>query len=1309
MKKHLFFSFTLISLGFAQITFGQSGNKKIDPNQFDEQKAIEQAKAKGIKPSEIAGYVQFLKNDFFSKKDLAKQTHIHTPYEQGSTGIQETVIYLEPNQPMSVGCPNMGFEQFNFTGWTGGIGTVSTGPGGGLPNYTSTGTTIINSAGNNVPTTNTINYHTIMTLPPLNRNLATINGWDANATRAIGTAIVSDIPFRSPFSFDPVSVRMNGQNANYRACRLKYVTTSSAINKRISFSYAVVLQNPAGHLINESPYFKVEVKNETTGTILPGCTSYTFNPKSTVPADSLKQAATGSTTDPTFYRKWQYYSVDLSNLPIGTSVSINFEVGGCTQSGHWGYAYVDAECGGVGTPYANMCSGSNFATLVAPTGFKSYQWVGPSGTIAGATNDTLILTPATPGTTYTVNMVSPGGCALSQTVNIGLTTVNIINMNSTSSCAGGNSGTAIVQANGSNGVYTYTWTSLATGLPVSNSQTATGLSPGSYSVVVASTTCGQASGGISVGISPPFFYSLTKPFCGNVTSIPQPGGSNYTWYQGTNAIAAPVGTNDTLYITNAINNDIYSVVYTNAQGCRDSVRYQLTQVTGGTSYFSNTSNVCPSFTNGATVLNLSTPFSPPYTYNISGPSGVVTNTVGSMTTLTLTNLAPGTYTAVLSDGLCAYNNTVSVGVIATNFTMTPTHTLLCYPEEVKLNMDFGETSPTACGLSTTGSCSSPNIIQLGYGTASNSTTSYPAVYGNWYRNTRHQILYKASELLAAGVQAGKISSIAFNISAINGITSYPDFSIKIKCTNAQDLASTSFDQTGLIQVYYAASANITTGWNTYNFSTAYEWDGVSNILIDVCNSITNPSYTYNSSTPYTITPYASVRWYNSDVTPACPIATASSYAPNNTYRPNIRFGNCGASNPASYSVSVSSNGTITANYANDSLRIAPTFSAPPLPNGVVVYTISVTNPVGGCVATKTLQIQYPPLTTTITTAASTNTMCEGGNATLSVNGALYYSWFYNQAGTLVPISTSTLITVTPPAIGLNTYVVTGYAPCPSVAPDTKTITINVTPITNLLITPLPDVTKCRDKSFTLNAAVGSAMAGNSGTPYTYSWTTLPGNGIAPGATNAPNYTINSNSTTTLVVTVSGVCANSTADTVVVSNFVNDLAISIVDSVFGCAGTPFTLNALATGGYPAYNYQWTMLPSSSILANGSSFSSTFPLAPGNYTVSVYLSDSCGYNDIDYQIINVLPPCSIDIPNVITPNGDGVNDYFKLSNMEYHPNTIVTIFDRWGLKVYENTNYKNEWKADGLSDGTYFYVIEIPDDKKYNGFITVFKGK
>ena len=1364
--------------------------KKKDPNYFDEQAAIEKAKAKGIKPSEINGYLQYLKNDFSSKKALAKQKHVHSPYEnQGSQDVQETVIYLEPNKPMSLGCPNMSFEQYNFNGWTGSYGTVSTGAAGGNPTYGVTASTIANAAGSNVSVINATNYQTIMSIPATNNVYPNCSsfGYDSLACRISGSQTISEIPFVSPYSFDPVSVRLNSANANYRASRLKYITTSSSTNQRLSFSYAVVLNDPASHLQQESPYFDVKVRNETTGTVLPGCSSYTFNPKTAVPSDSLKTSVI-TYIDVVRYRKWYYYSVDLSSLPLGTSVSVNFEVGGCTQSGHFGYAYVDAECGGIGTPYANMCSGTNFATLVAPTGFNNYQWYDPSGNIiSGATNDTLIQTPATPGTTYSVNMISPGGCTISQTVTIGFTTVNIINLNSTSSCPGGNSGTASVQASGSNGIYTYTWTATSgplNGQTVSTSQTATGLAPGTYSVLVASTTCGQASANLSVGVSPPFFINAPKSFCGNSTIIAQAGGTNYTWYQNSTPISGSGGTNDTLYINNAIAGDVYTVVYNNAQGCRDSIAYTLNQVTGGYSYFSNTTNVCPNDSNGTTIINLSTPFSAPYSYVVNGPNSStnVLTTSSSATAVTLSSLAPGTYTAVITDGVCIYNNTVTIGVIATNFTITPTNTVLCFPQEAVVNLDFGETAPTSCGLSTTGSCTTPNIIQVGTAVTSGSSNNY-SPYGGLWESQKNQFLFRASELLAAGITPGKISSLALNVTNTNGsTTTFNNFTIKLKCVSYNVLSTSTMDNTGLIQVFNPTNINATTGWNTYNFVQSYDWDGTSNILVDIC--FFNPNWDGNLSVQYSNPGFIASKYVNNDGINQCPLNTVDG---SGNERPNIRFGNCGASNPASYTVSVSSNATITANYANDSIRIAPTFTTPPTGTGIVIYTVSVTNPVGNCVKSQTLAIMYPPLTTTVTASPLTFTLCEGGNTTFSASGAANYNWYYHSGSALVPISTASVINVTPPSVGLNTYEVIGTPICPSGTADTATVTVNVTPLANLLITPLLDVTKCLNKPYVLNTSVGSVPT-NTAATYSYSWTTLPSGSPAPGATNSNSYTTNSNSTTTLVVSVSGVCANSTADTVVVKNYADDLGInvtntftlcptsqftlnstttgghaaynyywtagtntisntsnlnytspssggiynfnvtvidscgyqkssvgtinvlpntlnvSILDSSFACGGTPLALNSQAYNGYPNYSYSWSM--GSANISNTQALSSTNPTSEGTYTVMVTATDSCGYQASDIQLITVLPPCMIEVPNVITPNGDTHNDYFKIKNIEYHPNTIVTIFDRWGKKVYENQNYNNEWKAEGINDGTYFYIIDVPNDKKYNGFITIF---
>lgn len=1322
MRKKLFFSLVLIAVCFRQIIFAQTKEvKKVNTNYFDEKAACEQAKAKGIQASEINGYVQFLKNDFSSKKSLEKQAHKHTPYEGGSTNIQETIIYLEPNKPMSLGCPNMGFEQYNFNGWTGGTGTVTAGPVGGNPIYNPTGASIINAAGDNVSVLNTINYQTIMNIPPTSNVYPACTGFDSLAVRAIGSSTISDIPFVSPYSFDPISVRLNSANGNFSAARLKYITTTSSNNQRISFSYAVILNDPSSHTAEQSPYFKVQVKNESTGMLLPGCSSDDFNPKTATASDSLKTSVIQINNSIIKYRKWNYYSVDLSSLPAGTSVSINFEVGGCTVGSHAGYAYIDAECGGIGTPYANMCTGSTFATLVAPTGFISYQWFGPSGIIAGATNDTLIENPATVGNTYTVSMVSPGGCVITKTVSIGFTFVKASNLNSTSSCAGGNSGTASVLSTGSNGVYTYTWTN-SSGLPVSNLQTATGLAPGFYGVLVSAAGCGQDGGTVSVGISPPFFFSQIKTFCGNAASIVQPNGSNYMWYRNATIIQAPVGTNDTLSINDAVTGDVYTVVYKNAQGCKDSLAYILNQIASDNVYFSNINNVCPGNNNGSALINLNPIYPPPYNYLVTGPNSqsIISNITINDTILTISALAPGTYTAVVTDGVCVYNNTVVIGAIQTNFTVTPTDTIYCFPEEVTVKLNIGEPKPTSCGTTTILCYGAPRQLFAAGTFTQNGATTYPTPYGNYYKHGRNQYLIKKSELNGAGIFAGKISSLAFNVLNMNGsVTKYRDFSIKMGCTNLPNLPNATTTPQSFINgfqtVYSNANQPISFGWITHNFSQAYIWDGNSNIVVEVCFSFPGTSnFSQNASIQLKQVPYIANMYHVEDAASVCggtqmaDNGTGSLMTNGENMLPNMRFGYCGAIQPvSSYTVGVSPNGTITANYTNDSIRVTPTFTSPP--NGLVTYTISLTNPIGGCIATKTVAVFYPALSPTVTSSVSKDTICQGGNTTLTAFGSINYNWYHLQNGVLTPISNSSTVNVTPPSIGTNTYVVAGYAPCPSSVADTNKIIINVTQITNLIVTPIKDAIKCLNKFYVINTAVSSTIPGNLGTPYAYVWTTLPGNSSAPGINTNSSYIANNNLTTTLVVTVSGVCAYSTSDTVVVKNFVDDLAISIIDSSSTCANSAFTLNTLTAGGHPVYNYSWYMIPNTNAISNASNLAYTSPGSEGSYTVAVVVNDSCGYSKTDYEVIVVLPPCNVIIPNIITPNGDGANEFFKIKNSEHHPNISITIFDRWGIKVYENPNYNNEWKADGVSDGTFFYIVNVPDDKTYSGFVTVFKNK
>lgn len=393
---------------------------------------------------------------------------------------------------------------------------------------------------------------------------------------------------------------------------------------------------------------------------------------------------------------------------------------------------------------------------------------------------------------------------------------------------------------------------------------------------------------------------------------------------------------------------------------------------------------------------------------------------------------------------------------------------------------------------------------------------------------------------------------------------------------------------------------------------------------------------------------------------------------------------------------------------NNSVTIIPTSTASPV-FGVHTYTLLATGPCSGPLTAFIDSVTVVQGVTNATLTSSAAGVCIGSPITLTPSGSVQtYTIMYNNGSGVTSSINNGPVTFNTAVSGLNTYSLVAQGFCN--APITTTaISVDVTALANLNVTTSPNVTKCLSGSVTLSANVSSSTPGNPGSPYTYAWTTLPGNIPATGTNSLSTYTTNVTNTTTFVATVSGSCATTASASVIVSNFLNDLQVSIIDSAAICPSTPFGLTALASGGRPNYNFSWAILPNTSSVSNSNPATISAPEAQGVYTISVVVTDSCGYIAGDAQLITVLPPCQIVIPNIITPNGDGANDVFKITNIEFHPNAVLTVYDRWGKKVYENQNYKNDWNGSGINDGTYFYILDVPDDKKYNGFITIFTGK
>jgi gliding motility-associated-like protein len=91
--------------------------------------------------------------------------------------------------------------------------------------------------------------------------------------------------------------------------------------------------------------------------------------------------------------------------------------------------------------------------------------------------------------------------------------------------------------------------------------------------------------------------------------------------------------------------------------------------------------------------------------------------------------------------------------------------------------------------------------------------------------------------------------------------------------------------------------------------------------------------------------------------------------------------------------------------------------------------------------------------------------------------------------------------------------------------------------------------------------------------------------------------------------------------------------------------------------------------------------------------------------------VVTVSALSIPQAITPNGDGNNDVLVISGILDLQNNLQ-IFNRWGQKIYEENNYQNTWAGEDkngniLENDTYYYILTINDEFKFNGYIVLKK--
>ncbi|QHS62560.1 Ig-like domain-containing protein [Chitinophaga agri] len=180
-------------------------------------------------------------------------------------------------------------------------------------------------------------------------------------------------------------------------------------------------------------------------------------------------------------------------------------------------------------------------------------------------------------------------------------------------------------------------------------------------------------------------------------------------------------------------------------------------------------------------------------------------------------------------------------------------------------------------------------IKLGNSTSGSEISWYPCPLQDYERGARAQYLYLASDLQAAGMGAGSISALGFNVLNLRGMGLVENYVIKVGFVTLNNLDETRWE-TVTTQVYGPTHYQPVAGYNKFQFNAPLTWNGSDNIIVEVCNgdpnggtSNENPEVAFT-----TMMPYKAAHTYRGDDGTECG-TTAVSNTGELTTRPDILF------------------------------------------------------------------------------------------------------------------------------------------------------------------------------------------------------------------------------------------------------------------------------------------------------------------------------------------------------------------------------------------------------------------------------------
>ncbi len=246
-----------------------------------------------------------------------------------------------------------------------------------------------------------------------------------------------------------------------------------------------------------------------------------------------------------------------------------------------------------------------------------------------------------------------------------------------------------------------------------------------------------------------------------------------------------------------------------------------------------------------------------------------------------------------------------------------------------------------------------------------------------------------------------------------------------------------------------------------------------------------------------------------------------------------------------------------------------------------------------------------------------------------------------------------------------------------------------------------DAVICNDGVTTSNLSV--ALTGAS--PWTLTYAIDGVNQTALTGITAPNPYIITSATGAHVYTLVSVtnatstgCANGTSGTATIT--VNPDAPVGHDATFVSPGTA----VLSVDNNAGSTFNWYDASTGGILVNtGTTYTTPILTAATTYYVEQVIGGiaSCERTPVTATVF--VPSLPFIIPNLMTPNNDGKNDFFQIQGLP--DGSRLGVYNRWGNTVYQSDNYDNDWAAENISPGVYYYDLKLKNGESYKGWLQI----